>query len=84
MSEKPHLVDIHPQDDENTRAIIDKIYAEKIIDEEAIRALVDTFEFSSPETKQHVSDSIINLLRVGALDPNKPRQQGIEMEIIEP
>ena len=83
MSEKPSLADIHLQDEQNSKAIIDKIYSEKITDENAIRTLIDTFEFSSAETKQYISDRLINLLRRGALDPNKPRQE-IELDIIEP
>lgn len=79
--ENPTPVEIHPQDDENSRLIMAKIREGNITDEAAIRAIVDSYEFSSPETKQHIFDRIIDLLRMGAF--NSPPPKTIELKAID-
>lgn len=72
MQEVPTTIDIYPQDEENSQAIIAKIRAENITDEAQVKALVSNNEFSSPETKQHILDGIIYLLREGAFNGEPP------------
>lgn len=81
MSERPTLVDIHPQDDENSQDIMTRIRKENITDEAAIRAIVESYQFSSPETKQHTSDRIIDLLRMGTF--NSPPPKTIKLDAID-
>lgn len=71
--ESPTRVDIDPQDDENGRAIIAKIRAENIRNESTIRAIVDRYEFSSKEAKQHTADRMVDLLNMGAFDQPEPK-----------
>lgn len=75
----PTSVDVYPQDDENIRAIMEKIRVEKPRDEATIRALVDDYEFSSPETKQHVANRVINLLETGFFEQPKPSSAQIDL-----
>ncbi len=59
---------IHIKDDENMRAIMEKIRNEKLTDESTIRAIVDGYKFSSPEARQHTADRMIDLLKMGAFN----------------
>lgn len=72
LKRKTSLVEIHFQDDKNSRAIMATIYTENIRDEEKIRALVQGFTFSSAKTKQYISDRTIDLLRTGVFNSPPP------------
>ena len=76
--EQPSPIEIYPQDDQNSQAIMAKIRAENIRDESAIRALVDSYEFSSPETQQHIADRMIDLLKMGVFDQPEPKTINIK------
>lgn len=72
LKRKTSPVEIHFQDDENSRAIMATIYTDNIRDEEKIRAIVEGFTFSSAKTKQHISDGTIGLLRAGVFNRPPP------------
>ena len=79
--ENPTRGDIYPQDDENSRDIMAKIRNENLTDEATIRALVDGYEFSSPETKQHIADRMIDLLKMEVFQ--KPEPKTVEIDLID-
>jgi len=72
-AQQPPRVEIHAQDEKNSQAIMEKIRTEKITDEAIIRSIVDSYEFSSPKTKQHISDGLVGLLKIGALNDVPPK-----------
>ncbi len=80
VSDRQDVVDIHPQDNKNMAAIMAEIGNKKITDEAAIRALVDTYEFSSLEAKQHTAGGMIELLRKGAF--GYPPINGVEIDMV--
>ena len=65
-------VEIHPEDDKQSRAIMEKIRAEGIRDEDAVRGIVDGCTFSSEATRRHIAHQIITLLRQGTFDETNP------------
>ena len=81
MLERPTSIEIHSQDEKNSQAIMAKIREGKITDETKIRAMVDSYEFSSSETKQHISDRMIDLLKMGAF--NSPPPETIELKAVD-
>ena len=81
MLEQQSLITVYPQDDEHSQAIMEEIREKKITDEEKIRALVDCYEFSSPETKRYISDRMVDLLKMGVFD--KPPIKIIKIEKID-
>ncbi len=74
------LVNISPQDDDNSRAIMEKIRTENITDEATIQAIVDSYEFSSPETKQHIFTLMVKLLKMEFF--NQPQREGITFDLM--
>ena len=83
MPETKLAVDIFPGDAENQRSILERIRRERIIDEVTIRALVETYQFSSLVAKQYTVDRLIDLLKIGALEPNKPPMKGVEFKAVD-
>ena len=82
MLDKSEIIEIHREDDEKSRIIMDQIREGNITDEGEIRALVGTFEFTSKRTKQHIEDSIVYLSKKGILEPDYPEIKSIRLKIV--
>lgn len=61
-------VEIHPEDTKNMDAILEIIRKTGVTDEAVIRTIVDSYQFSSPETQQHTSNRIVELSTSGVFD----------------
>lgn len=82
MSEELPLIQILPEDEQNSHDIITRIRADRITDAGDVRALVSTYQFSSQETAKHVSDGMVALLKAGAFDPSNPEPTRVIMHAV--
>jgi len=83
MLDKPKLVDIYLDDDTNMQKIVDRIFAERVSDLVTIRSMVDAYEWSSEDAKDHVKARLEDLFNMGVLDVSQPRPKGYTVELID-
>ena len=65
-------VSISLEDDENSCAIMAKIRDKNVRDDSAIRAIVESYKFSSQEAKDHTADRMVDLLNMRFFDRPEP------------